>query len=59
MVFLIEIIPCVFRGARYPLHRTKMLTTENWAPIDFSKPFAYLLFMFRRLVLLMDVPNQF
>ena len=59
MVFLTEVIPCVFRIARYPLHGTKMLTTENWAPIDLSKPFAYLLFMFRRLVLLMDVPNQF
>ena len=59
MVFLTEVIPCVFRIARYPLHGTKMLTTENWAPIDLSKPFAYLLFMFRRLVLLMDVRNQF
>ena len=59
MVFLIEVIPCVFRIARYPLHRTKMPTTENWAQIDLSKPFAYLLFMFSRLVLLMDVPNPF
>ena len=59
MVFLIKVIPCVFRSARYPLHRTKMITTENWVSIDLSKPFAYLLFMFSRLVLLMDVPNQF
>ena len=55
----LKLTPCVFRIARYPLHRTKIPTTENWAPIDLSKPFAYLLFMFRRLVLLMDVPNQF
>ena len=61
MVFLIDLklTPYVFRIARYPLHGTKMLTTENWTPIDLSKPFAYLLFMFRCLVLLMDVPNQF
>ena len=59
IIFLTEATPCVFRIARYPLHRTKIPTTENWAPIDLSKPFAYLLFMFRRLVLLMDVPNQF
>ena len=36
---------------------SKIPTTENWAPIDLSKPFAYLSFMFRCLVLLMDVPN--
>ena len=59
IVFLTEVTPCVFRAARYHLHSTKIPTTENWAPIDLSKPFAYLLFMFRRLVLLMDVPNQF
>ena len=59
IIFLTEVTPCVFRGARYHLHHTKIPTTENWAPIDLSKPFAYLLFMFRRLVLLMDVPNQF
>ena len=59
IVFLTEVTPCVFRSARYHLHHTKIPTTENWAPIDLSKPFAYLLFMFRRLVLLMDVPNQF
>ena len=59
LFFLIEVTPYVFRIARYPLHSTKIPTTENWAPIDLSKPFAYLLFMFRRLVLLMDVPNQF
>ena len=59
MVFLIQVIPCVFRSARYPLHRTKMITTENWASIDLRKPFAYLLFVFSRLVLLMNVPNQF
>ena len=61
IVFLtdLKLTPYVFRIARYPLHCTKIPTTENWAPIDLSKPFAYLLFMFRRLVLLMDVPNQF
>ena len=59
IVFLTEVTPFVFRSARYHLHHTKIPTTENWAPIDLSKPFAYLLFMFRRLVLLMDVPNQF
>ena len=57
IVFLTEVTPCVFRIARYPLHRTKIPTTEDWAPIDLSKPFAYLSFMFRCLVLLMDVPN--
>ena len=57
IVFLIEVTPCVFRSARYPLHRTKIPTTENWAPIDLSKPFAYLLFMLKRLVLSMDVFN--
>ena len=59
IVFLTDrkLTPCVFRIARYPLHRTKIPTTENWAPIDLSKPFAYLLFMFRRLVLSMDVFN--
>ena len=41
----LKLTPCVFRIARYPLHGTKMPTTEDWAPIDLSKPFAYLLFM--------------
>ena len=59
MVFLTEVTPYVFRNARYHLHSTKIPTTENWVSIDPSKPFAYLLFMFSRLVLLMDVPNQF
>ena len=57
IVFLREVTPCVFRSARYHLHHTKIPTTENWAPIDLSKPFAYLSFMFRCLVLLMDIPN--
>ena len=59
IVFLTEVTPCVFRIARYPLHRTKIPTTEDWAPIDLSKPFPYLLLHKRRLVLSMDVPNQF
>ena len=61
IVFLtdLKLTPCVFRIARYPLHRTKIPTTENWAPIDLNKPFAYLFLNKRRLVLSMDVPNQF
>ena len=55
----LKLTPYVFRSARYPLHSTKIPTTENWAPIDLSKPFPYLLLNERRLVLSMDVPNQF
>ena len=47
IVFLtdLKLTPYVFRIARYPLHQTKIPTTEDWAQIDLSKPFAYLLFM--------------
>ena len=55
----LKLTPYVFRIARCPLHRTKIPTTENWTPIDLIKPFPYLLLHKRRLVLSMDVPNQF
>ena len=55
----LKLTPYVVRTARYPLHRTKIPTTENWTPIDLSKSFPYLLLHKRRLVLSMDVPNQF